>query len=416
MFAGFSRLFPKAAGFAARPALCLLVFASGGFYCAPSLADKADTLNASVSETVVRDDNLFRAPDGTAPMLATRGITARGDTIHAGSLKLNLDKNISLQHFHAGADVTDYRFGVFSFLDYRSKGFDARWDWALTPQLYGKFSTERTQSLNSFSDYRGYQRNLRTIEKRNATFEYEAFGAWRILGASGRDKVMDTYVLPTNSKSTDFTEAGIKYLSSSGNSVTLLGRASRISWLGIPLSEALQFDSAATEHDSEVRIDLPLSVRSEIQAVVTRLSRKHRNFSSRDYAGTAETFSYVWTPGAKTQILFSASRSYVDWWDVGTSYNITDSVSMMPTWQLSPEFSARLRVEKSRRSFYAPIYLPPGMPLRRDDCRNGQLNLEWLPLRNISVTASLQKERRDSNQEDLSYTDTLKAVHLQLSF
>ena len=120
--------------------------------------------------------------------------------------------------------------------------------------------------------------------------------------------------------------------------------------------------------------------------------------------------------GSKTQILLSASRSFVDWWDVATSYNITNTVSLAPTWQLSPELSARLRLERSRRNFFAPVFIFDGVPLRQDVIRTGQLSLEWLPVRNISMVVSLQKERRNSNQEDVTYADTTTSLDMRLSF
>lgn len=388
----------------------------GFFLCTPLWADEADVFNATVAETIVRDGNLFRVPTGVAPMLTLTGNPAREDTIHAGTINLKLDKTFSLQHVHIGVNLASYHFNTFSFLNYQAKGFDARWDWSLTPHLTGKILADRTQSLNNFVDYRGYSRNIRTIENQNASLEYNALGAWRILGRAGHNKVVDTYILPTNNKSTDFAEAGIKYLSVNGSSVVLLNRTSRVSWLDVPLNEFLQFDVAATQHDSEIRLDLPLTGKSQVQAVATRLNRTHQNFSARNFSGTAGTFNYIWSSGSKTQILLSASRSFVDWWDVATSYNITNTVSLAPTWQLSPELSARLRLERSRRNFFAPVFIFDGVPLRQDVIRTGQLSLEWLPVRNISMAVSLQKERRNSNQEDVTYADTTTSLDMRLSF
>ena len=388
----------------------------GFFLCTPLWADEADTFNATIAETIVRDDNLFRVPTGVTPMLALTGNPARGDTVHAGSVNLKLDKTFSLQHVHVGVNLASYHFSNFSFLNYQAKGFDARWDWSLTPHLTGKIGAERTQSLNNFVDYQGYSRNIRTIENRNASLEYDVLGTWHILGGAGHNKVVDTYVLPTSNKSTNFAEAGIKYLSGSGSSVALLNRTSRISWLDVPRNEFLQFDVAATQHDSEVQINLPLTGKSQVQAVATRLKRTHQNFSSRDFSGTAGTFNYTWTPTGKALILFSASRSYIDWWDVATSYNITNTVTLAPTWQFSPELSAKLRLERSRRNFFAPIFIFDGVPLRQDVIQTGQLSLEWLPVRNIAMAVSLQKERRNSNQEDVTYADTMTSLDMRLSF
>jgi exopolysaccharide biosynthesis operon protein EpsL len=384
--------------------------------CAPLWADESDIFNASVAETIVRDNNLFRVADGASSIMVQYGIPARADTIHTETAGFTLDKAYSLQHFHVGANLANNHFETFSFLNYQAKGFDARWDWSLTPHLAGKFSAEKSQSLNSFSDNRNFDRNVRTTDSRNATIDYDVFGTWHILGGTGHNKIEDTSVLPTGNTATNFAEAGIKYASSNGSSVALFNRTSRISWLNVPLDYFLQLDVAAVQHDSEVQLNWQFTGKSQIYAVVTRLNRTHQNFSSRDFSGTAGIFNYVWSPGGKAQILFSASRNYVDWWDMFSSYNIADSVSLMPIWQLSSEVSAKLRVERSKRNFFAPIFSYVGMPMRQDTGRSAQFSLDWMPMRNISLGVSLQKERRNSNAEDLNYADTTAMVNTRLSF
>lgn len=397
--------------------LATFVFSvSGLFILASAWADEADTFNATIAETIVKDNNLFRMPDGVAPSLTVSGHPPRDDTIHAERMGLTLDKSYSLQHFHVGVNLANYHFETFNFLNYQAKGFDVRWDWSLTPHLAGKFSAERSQSLNSFVDNRDVSRNVRTIDNRNATIEYDAFGAWYILGGAGHNRIEDTFVLPTGNTSTNFTEAGIKYVSAKGGTVALLNRISRISWRDVPLDYFFQLDVAASQHDSEVQLNWPLTDKSQVQAIATRLNRAHRNFSSRDYSGTAGTFNYAWSPSGKTQILFSASRNYVDWWDISSSYNISDVVSLTPTWKLSPEVAAKLRVERSKRNFFAPIFILDGVPMRQDASQSAQLSLEWLPLRNISLAVSLQKEHRTSNQEDMNYADTTAMFNTRLSF
>lgn len=389
---------------------------SGLFFCASSWADESDTFIATIAETIVRDNNLFRVPDGTSPMLELSGNPARKDTIHTENVGFTLDKAYSLQRFHLGASLANYHFETFSFLNYQAKGFDARWDWSLTPRLAGRLSAERSQSLNSFADNRDFSRNVRTIDNRNAAIEYDVFGTWHILGGAGHSKVEDTFILPTGNTATNFAEAGIKYVSAKGGSIALLNRTSHISWLDVPLDYFFQLDVAATQHDSEVQLNWPLTGKSQVQAIVTRLNRTHQNFPSRDYSGTSGTFNYAWSPSGKTQILFSASRNYIDWWDISSSYNVNDAVSLTPTWQLSSDVAAKLRVERSRRNFFAPIFIFEGVPQRQDDSRSAQLSLEWLPLRNFSLAASLQKERRTSNQEDMNYSDSTVMFNTRLSF
>ena len=98
----------------------------------PARADENDLLNAQAFARVIRDDNLFRLPDGVAPPPQLAGSDARHDTVHAQGIAATLDKRYSLQRLHLGASMADYRFRTFPFLDYQTKVFDAAWHWALT--------------------------------------------------------------------------------------------------------------------------------------------------------------------------------------------------------------------------------------------------------------------------------------------
>ena len=156
--------------------------------------------------------------------------------------------------------------------------------------------------------------------------------------------------------------------------------------------------------------------KSLVQATVSRLTRRHANFSARDFSGIAGSAHVIWTPTGKAQIQFSALRNFDDWWDVYSSYNITRTLAVMPSLQVSPELSLRLRLERSRRDFRGPVFPLAGMPLRQDEIRGLQASLNWNPLRNLSFALSLQKEHRTSNQGDLDYTDTTSLLKTQLSF
>lgn len=397
---------------------CLM--AAGNLVALPTRADDSDTFNARAFATVITDNNLFRLPDGFAPPPEIVGSSARSDTIHAKGIAATLDKSLSLQRFHLGANLADYRFRNFSFLDYRIKGFDAAWHWSLTPDLQGKIGRERTQSLNDFNDFRGFSSNVKTQESRNATLTYGVTGNWQLLGGINRSHVgNDILIEPTGEPTNRHAEAGIRYLDRDGDSLTLIRRRLRVDWANSLPDPVSQTDVHATQDDTELQLHWRLTGKSVLQATLARLNRHHENFASRDYSGKAANISVTWLPGDKLQVPLALSRSYQPWWELTSSYMAIDSLTLTPFWQPTPKTAVKLRLDRSKRDFLGAL---PTLPTafaaapRRDDTRSAQLTLNWVPLRSISVSAIVQKERRLSSLADREYRATLTAINVQLSF
>ncbi|MDO9165411.1 MAG: putative exosortase B-associated extracellular polysaccharide biosynthesis transporter EpsL, partial [Rhodoferax sp.] len=125
------------------------------FSAAPALAQVEDTFKLSAAYSQQTDSNLFRLP-ADANVTALIGKSSAAEQISITSLGLNVNKAYSLQRFELNLNLIDYQYQNFSYLSFAAHNYSAAWRWALTPRLHGNFTSERKETLNSFSDYQGF--------------------------------------------------------------------------------------------------------------------------------------------------------------------------------------------------------------------------------------------------------------------
>ena len=190
-----------------------------------AFADAQDTLNLTVGMTMMHDDNLFRL-SSDANTQALLGTSQRSDTIRATTVGLKFAKDYSLQRFEFETNVVDYRYQTFDYLDFTATNYAGAWRWALTPRLRGNFTRNRTEALNSFTDYHNYrQQNIRTTTNTRFDADYDLGAAVHLIGGVAQNEYKNSKIFLAEGDSTlDTAEFGVRYVFRSGASLSLVGR------------------------------------------------------------------------------------------------------------------------------------------------------------------------------------------------
>ncbi len=388
----------------------------GCLIACPVRADADDSFSLFVAETVVRDSNLFRLDEGAAPPLALGGNGARDDTVRIDTLGMSFDKAYSLQRFHLGFSLANQSYRRYRFLDMQARNAEARWNWSVTPHLTGRMVSRRSETLNSFVDYRSFVRNVNVNSAHDVSFQYGAYQTWRLVGAAGHSKSQNAaYVQQTGDTASDSGQLGIKYVTTANNTLTLLTRTARTEWLHRTPATLTQLDNRATQNDLELQALWNPGGKSRVQATLTRLKRTHEHFAARDYRGTAGQLDYTWNAGGSTQLQILAQRSYAPWWEATSSYSINRNLVVSPLWQWSVRTAVKARLERGVRDYQGPI-VPLPFALRQDQTRKEKLTVSWAPIKSLLLEASLQNEHRTSNFAGLGYRDKTLDCTIQLSF
>lgn len=379
-------------------------------------ADAGDTLNFFAGATVRQEDNLFRLPSDIDPLLFV-GKPTRSDQVRVTYFGAQLDKSYSQQQFHLDATSSNYRYQTFDKLNFEAFDYRASWKWHLTPRLSGNVSLDHKQTQTSFADNRNFGgNNTRTTENRRVDADWWLHGSWHLTGGVSQYQYRNTQAFTAeDSLRQRSADAGVRYVAESGSSLTLLTRKSRGEYKDRLLSAPSLLDTGYKQVDTELQMSWILSGKSTINGRLTHLERKHEHFVQRDFQGTAGRLDYTLTPTGKLQLKLSAARDIASWQTTTESYYVNKSLAFAPVWQISGKTALRLNLECSQRDFLGGAVVPPPVA-RQDRVRTAQLSLDWSPVRNLSLSASVQRDQRSSNNANLGYRANAVSIAAQLSF
>lgn len=350
-------------------------------------ADQDDTWNLTAGISTMHDSNLFRAPDRFSS----------SDQVTGTSVGLKLNKPVGLQRFVVDANLTDYRYRKNDYLDYVGKNFRGAWLWSLTPRLRGNLSADYNEGLNSFVDYRGRSRNLRTTEMYRFDVEADIMGGLRAVGGINYFDLKNTDIfIAEGDYQASSAEYGIKYVASTNSSATLLGRRTRGEYDKRVISSLSLNDSGFDQNDAELRFVWVASGKSTLTGRLGYLNRSHEHYSVRDYSGPVGSLDYIWDVGAKLRINAGIRRDLISYQTLESSYYQAQVYSIVSVWQVTAMAALRARYSYESRDYLgAPITFLGG---REDTLQQSLLAVDWTPLRSLTVSTYLKRDTRASNR------------------
>ena len=384
---------------------------------ASARAAEGDTLTLAVGVAYQHDDNLFRLADD-ADTGVLLGRSTRADDITTTTVGITVDKSYSLQRFVVDANLVETRHRNFDYLDFTARNYGAAWYWSVTPSLHGKLASERTESLNNFIDYSGYDtRNLRTDERHSFDAEYELSGGWRLLGGVAQTTRTNSKLFSQEDDNRLRTvETGVRYDFRSGTQLSLITRHGRGDYFNQdePIVATLK-DKRFEQRENTLRLNWLLSEKTTLDMRVAHLERTHANFDDRDFAGQLGSIGLNWQPTAKTALLTSLGRELSSYQSQTSSSIRTDRLTLVPTWQMTAKTTLRGRLSYARRHFLGSVVDSP-LNGRFDTQRSALIAIDWRPLSALALSATLQNERRSSSQAGNDYDSTMAGVSAQYAF
>jgi exopolysaccharide biosynthesis operon protein EpsL len=353
------------------------------------------------------DSNLFRLPDAASP---------QSDRIATAYVGLRIDKVYQQQEFRLNVTQSAVRYNKFSYLNFDPLDYGAAWLWHVSPRVSGTLTADRTQHLYSYQDTRNItQRNITTNNNYRFTADGSLFGGWHLLAEALYNKVDNEVAVPaTPNYSESGGGGGVKYVSPSNNFIAANFRSVRGDY-NRPLDSVAVFDNGYSRNQGELLTEWATSAKSKFHGRVAWIDYKADNFSQRDFSGPAGRLVYTWIPTAALQFDFSAIRDLQSYWDNLSSYRIVDVYSFVPVWTVSSRFVLRGELAYETDDYRQPV-IPYNGPLRSDNTRRAAIGLDWAPTGNVTLGASVQREKRDSNFDFDEYSDTLGRVTATLRF
>ena len=379
-------------------------------------AQTEDTFKPHVGYSLLSDSNLFRLPAG-ANLDTLIGKSSAAEQIGVTTVGLSVNKAYSLQRFELDLNLVDYKYKNFDYLNFTAHNYSAAWRWALTPRLIGDLTTDRKEALNSFADYQGFnQRNQRT--NTNTVFDgaYEINGPWRVLAGVSKSTQTNLQPLLTGD---DYSETaantGLRYVFSSGSTLSYILKKANGQYLNRPLSQADFLDDGYNQTDNEFKLHWPVTGKSTVDLTATHINRTHPHFAERDYSGVTAGVNFNWNMTGKSALTAGWVRELANYQTSSSNYAQTDRFSIGPVWQASAKIVVRLRYELAQLNYLGS---PSGLAAsqRSDTTRDTSLSVEWQPYQRVTLSASLQNATRASNLPNLDYDSNMATISAKFSY
>lgn len=360
--------------------------------------------------TLQTDSNLFRQS-------STSVVGARSERVGISTLGLGFNTTQSLQKFEVNLNLVDYSYKDFDYLSFTARNYDAAWRWSITPRWTGSLTSDRKETLNSFTDYGNItQRNQRLDTNLRLDTSLELSGPWRLVGGAARTKQENQQVvLGDGDYRLTSGNAGVRYVHGSGSTMTYLARATNGNYFNRVIPNTGAFDESFHQLDHDLRLRWMLSGNSSVDANLGYLSRSHNTYAQRDYSGFVTGAGVNWALSGKTSISATYAHELGAYATTYSNYAVTDRIALGTQWQMSPKAALRLNHAWSRVEYLgAPTPAPTAQ--RSDTTRDTSLSVVWSPTQQIMLNAGLQSLGRGSNQANLDYDARLATLTAQFTY
>ena len=314
--------------------------------------------------------------------------------------------------------LVEHKYDTNTYLNHTSKNYRAEWDWVLGSQLHGVLLLERAEALSSFSSFAiGNLRNIQTVDTKQVLAELDVFGGWSVVGGltettlknSASNFTLDSDALVLT------PEIGLRYRFPSGTTITLSHRSSDGEYTSRQTPDLiLLLDTGYKETENSLAVNWPVSGKSTINARVAQVERHYDNLSERNYDGTRLQIDYALKATSKITVNVAYRQDMVPYTDTRSSYYLARTLGVAPLWQITPKLALRLNLSRERRDFRGAA---PGGTLRPEETVTLRgLTMDWSPIDMIRLSASHQRESRDSPNQAESFDANVSQISANLRF
>ncbi len=383
-----------------------------------------DKIQPYVSATLTHDDNILRLSDSPFPEqdLLSEGRRG-GDWYLVTALGTRINFPYGQQRFLADLQVNDERYRRFKELDFRGHDAKAEWEWRVEGRWFSRVGYNDVKKLGEFSDLPVELRVKNPLRTREGYAEanWQPTGKWRLRGfASERQQRNGDSLLRQNDVDVRTYDVSAHYpVWNTG----WVGGGYRLEEGSYPQRQFVAgslFDNTYRQRHPYLSGERDLFGHSRVSLRAGPIEREYENRPERDVKDTAFRFVYDWKPTVKTGIQFIALREISVVEEVATNFVRVRGFAVRPEWRITEKTTLVGLYDHSLRDYLGDPGFVLETPLpdrsRRDRLRILSISLQWIPVKNLSLSATASHEKRASTFELGDYTATVFSVQGRLSF
>ncbi len=380
-----------------------------------------DKLELFASQTLTRDDNVFRLSSGLDPAAAL-GSSSKGDTSSTTSFGVNLDAPVSRQRFQGGVTWNQIRYGRFTILNFDGHEGRGTWLWQLGSDISGQLGYTETFGLASLANVQsGVQSSVPNFLTMRRTFfnaTYLLTPRWRLQGEAGSLKQSnEAPERKVNDTSTDSVDLTASYVTPVSNQI---GLSARVEDGRLPNRQFVAgdlFDNSYRQQNVAAVTDWTLTGSSHVNARVGSVRRSYTQLPQRDFEGSTFQAAYDWKPTGKLALTAAAQKGISAIEQINIGFVLVKSVALQPTLRLTDKVNLAGTLGYSNREYRSDPALTLGVvPSRTDRVRSAAVTASYRPIRTVTLQMALLHETRSSTAAFGDYAVNVVSVSARIGF
>jgi exopolysaccharide biosynthesis operon protein EpsL len=370
-------------------------------------------LHPYIATDILYDSNLLRVSDTDSEGTTRKN---KSDFIQQLRAGLDIDWNISRQHFLLKGEANHSWFQRFDELNYVGWDTLAQWNWQAGEFLNGEMGYSNRQFLGEFTQINGLVSNLQNLQNyfANADYLFHANGKVEIGWFRNKLKFDDNSRAFSNSIE-DNAEFKLQYLSPTGST---LGIRYLSTFGDFPDRE---FTANSFLDNGYLRMNYSLigrwqwSSKMSVEGEIGYTDQEHDHLRNRDFSDITGNLYINWAASEKILFLVSGWREIRQSYDILSNFILTQGVNMVPTWKATPKIEINLPLSYERQEFLGNSNIT-GLEQQKDKIYSAAINLLYRPFDSTSIGLLLQYEKKDSNFILKSYEDASVGLNMQMVF
>jgi len=386
--------------------LCVLFLASHQGFAQlqmPIEPEEARPLHLQATGSVMHDSNLFRLSSEVDPQ-AVIGSSDKSDNVYRLGVGAKYETQVSRQKFLVEANVDDYRYQNFDNLNNDSYDGRGEWKWQAGNAWDGTLGIGERRSLAGFAYLQANIKDMVDQSRAYGSANYNFHSHLRFtLDADWNDNRHSADSQKIFDSTVDNTAFTVNWVTPAENTVGLRYRTTNASYPNRTIVATTALDNAYHESEYSLVAHWRASGASNFEFRLGHTERTFDQLPARDFSGTTWRITYDWQPRGKTGLELATWREIQEFATVGTNYIQATGFSLAPTWSVTPQIMLQAKASWETDKFLGDPGIVVVTNAREDKARIYNISAIWSPLRQTSVTLSLESGERTSNQLFVDY-------------
>lgn len=389
--------------------------------------DLTRPLTYSLSQSFVRDSNVFRLGDNVAvpanPVIGPQG-GPRGDTIGRTSVGINFNNTTGTQVVTLGANLDFTRYQRYSYLNRNGYGISGAWQADLDSAWYASANLSSAKANTEFLNQFGLASNSATTSTLGGKVGYRFTPTWSVFSGLTAIKIGNSAgVSQAANTSQRLLEAGAKYDPGTGLNGELLLQRRSLDYANRQIFDAFgntlpsSVDNSFNATQLMARASYQATGQSSFTGQIGYSNQRFNTLTQRDSSGLLFGVTYRYLYSDTFNVGLRLNRDIAGDQSSFSSPVQSTRAGFDASWKATGRITVLGSFDADRRKFSAdPGVILGTNNLSADRSKTLALNARYELFRTVNLTAGLQRVSRSANVASIPFSSNIASLAVDFRF